>query len=665
MRNSTTSKGLAERDSDAGTSAGRSGAAQHRQAECGGDARRTTTTLIRVRRANRCGAPLLACVLAGALGGNAQGTQVRGLFIDVEPAPAAATAGTETGARERFVGIDPDLLETARVEAGRAGATPVLRLNLFDDVVLDAIVDHTAPTSAGYSLSGRIEGAPSGSVTLVVNGDVIAGTVRTPAFIYRIRTADDGVLAISAIDPSTIPPGGQPQSPLSPQAPQPPARNSPIMAPIPDARRPDAAPSTSDAEDGSQIGLLFVYTPAAREAEGGDAQIRALLELYAAETNRSYFDSGVIQRVYVALARELDYVEVAGDGLDDLHRLQDPDDGHLDEAHTLRDRHSADIVGLVTAGDNQYGGRAYQMSDPSDDFEALAALYVDHEAGASTVAHELGHIMGLHHDRYEERVCSWCEEIQDRDLSQYKPYPYSFGYVNQRAFEPDAPLASRWRTIMAYGTQCGDQGDHFRCQSLFRFSNPDQTRNGDPLGVPGSEPSTDVAGPADARRTLNETRTIVANFRTAPCLGAGGSPRIRLQASNGQFVTAERNGGGAVNANRTEAGAWEHFQLVDTDGGCVEADDTVYIHTSDNFYLRAEGGGGSTLDATGAQAGPWERFTLRRHGGGGAVRSGDYVTLQAPSGHYIVAETGGGGAVNADRDTAGAWERFRITVPPN
>ena len=598
---------------------------------------------------------LLASMLASA---DAQDAKVRSLFVAIGPAPGALSAGTEVGASERFVGIDRELLETARVEAGRAGASPpVLRLNLFDDVVLDTIVDHTAPTSAGYSLSGPIEGVPFGSVTLVVNGDVIAGTVRTPASIYRIRTASDGVLAISAIDPSTILPGGQPLSPPPPTVPQRSYRHSPVVPPTPAPRTgAEADPSTGGAEDGSQIGLLIAYTAAAREAEGGHTQIQATIDLNVAETNKAYRDSGVIQRVYLATAMEVDYIGAGGRGNVDLDRLVSPDDGHMDEVHAVRDRYAADIVGLVTAADVNYGGLAWSMGEPSHSFERWAFFVVDHSTGGKTLAHELGHVMGPNHDRYEASLCSGC------NLERYVPYPYSFGYVNQRAFEPAAPSSSRWRTIMAYDTQCADAG--FSCMSLLRFSNPDQTYNGDPLGVPGDERTSAITGPADVRRTLNETRKVVANFRTVPCLGAGESPRIRLQAHNGQFVAAERNGGGAVTADRPSAGAWERFQLVDADGGCVESGDTVSIHTSDNFYLRARGGGGSTLDAAGTRAGPWERFTLRRHGGG-TVRSGDYVTLQAPSSHYVVAEGGGGGGVRADRDGAGPWERFRITTPPN
>ena len=180
--------------------------------------------------------------------------------------------------------------------------------------------------------------------------------------------------------------------------------------------------------------------------------------------------------------------------------------------------------------------------------------------------------------------------------------------MNQRAFEPGAPQASRWVTIMAYHTQCGDAG--INCHGLLRFSNPDQTLRGDPLGVPGDKASSSIDGPADVRRTFNETRRFVSNHRIAPCL-AGGT-RVRLQASNGQYVVAVGNGGGEVLADGSKTDASGRFTVVDANGGCVEHRDVISLQTADGFYLRAAGGGGSTVDATAPRATPWARFTIRR-----------------------------------------------------
>ena len=238
--------------------------------------------------------------------------------------------------------------------------------------------------------------------------------------------------------------------------------------------------------------------------------------------------------------------------------------------------------------------------------------------------------------------------------------------MNQRAFEPGAPESSRWRTIMAYPNQGIDAGFDRHFRRVLYFSNPDQTYSlaadtpGDPMGVPGDAPSSSVAGPADARRTLNETRRTVANFRVAPCLRDG--MRIQLQASNGQYVVAAGNGGGDVLAAESRLGPWGEFTVVDANGGCVESGDVVSLHTSDGFYLRAREGGGSTLDATDPQPTPWARFVARRHRGAGPIRNLDSITLQAQSGHYVCAEQGGGGVVRADCDTPGTWGQFKVSA---
>ena len=85
------------------------------------------------------------------------------------------------------------------------------------------------------------------------------------------------------------------------------------------------------------------------------------------------------------------------------------------------------------------------------------------------------------------------------------PFPYSYGYVNQRAFEPGAPRSSRWMTLMSYHNQCGDAD--ISCTRLLRFSNPEMTWRDDPMGIAGDRPSTEVTGPSGPPAgTLDETR---------------------------------------------------------------------------------------------------------------------------------------------------------------
>ena len=152
--------------------------------------------------------------------------QGKGLFSEVEPAAVArtrASASTDaTTLRRRVVTIDLERLQRARAAAsvlprqpvhtkavsprrGKPDAAPApdatLTLNLFRDVVFTAIVDSTAPTfSGGYSISGRLAGQALGTLTLVVNGQTVAGTVRTLDGTYRIRSAGDGLYAISQVE---------------------------------------------------------------------------------------------------------------------------------------------------------------------------------------------------------------------------------------------------------------------------------------------------------------------------------------------------------------------------------------------------------------------------------------------------------------------------------
>ena len=255
--------------------------------------------------------------------------------------------------------------------------------------------------------------------------------------------------------------------------------------------------------EGVTIDVAVVYTPAAREAAGGTAAIEALIDLWVAETNGAYDASGVRHRLTLAAREEVNYVET-GDSLVDLERLSEPSDGHLDSVHDLRDRVGADLVHLIVS-ESDVGGRGQRPGA----FSFCIVTYPD----GSCFAHELGHNMALRHDRYEQ---SFEREWGGGVLT---PDP-AYGYVNQRTFRAGASESSRWRTIMAYNTQCDDAD--FRCNQLLRFSNPRQQYDGDLLGVPQEPANRGVDGPADAVAVLNATGPAVALWHDRP--GAANRP---------------------------------------------------------------------------------------------------------------------------------------------
>ena len=133
------------------------------------------------------------------------------------PAPASLDVTT---LRRRVVTMDLERLQRARAIAaalspvqteavsprsGDRDAAPepdaTLILNLFQDVVFTGTVEHTAPTSSGgYSISGRLVEEPLGTLTVVVNGETVAGSVRTLGGTYRIRSVGGGLYAISEVE---------------------------------------------------------------------------------------------------------------------------------------------------------------------------------------------------------------------------------------------------------------------------------------------------------------------------------------------------------------------------------------------------------------------------------------------------------------------------------
>ena len=256
------------------------------------------------------------------------------------------------------------------------------------------------------------------------------------------------------------------------------------------------------------IDVAVVYTPAARELVGGRAAIEAIIDLWIADANVAYDESGVQHRVALVAREEVDYVE-SGNDVVDLRRLADPSDGHMDGVHPLRDRTGADLVHLLMGESGDNFGRAWGRPG---EFSWCIANW----PRTRCFVHELGHNMGLSHDRYDESLTDGRTGSSDGTLRSDPAY----GYINQRAFVPGAARSRGWFTIMAKPFQCHDAP--IRCWRLHRFSNSRQRYDGDPMGVPPRPGKSGIDGPADAVAVLNVTGPAIARWRDRP--GANRAP---------------------------------------------------------------------------------------------------------------------------------------------
>ena len=109
------------------------------------------------------------------------------------------------------------------------------------------------------------------------------------------------------------------------------------------------------------VDVAVFYTPAAKNHQGGTAQIEAKIDEIIAATNTAYTDSGVNQQLNLVAAEEVRYTE--RNLVTDRDRLRDPSDGYMDEVHTIRERVWADVVMLLRFRDDirDFGGESYRV----------------------------------------------------------------------------------------------------------------------------------------------------------------------------------------------------------------------------------------------------------------------------------------------------------------
>jgi len=395
----------------------------------------------------------------------------RVLFHEI---PATALSGQQhsilaniqrqaTTVRTGIVGIDVDRLLQDQI----------VTFNLFPLKEFDVAIDHIETRSPhDMTWIGTTVDVP-GSAIIVIQDDIIVGTIRIDGEVYSIRSLRNGRYAIVQEDQSKYP-EEEPKGFRDMQR-----REDYWKSKVDDAKKQNREAAGAA---GTLLRVLVAYTQSAENAViASGSTMAAHIQLAINESNQAYTNSQVTPKLRLAYKYKVTYTE-AGYGTD-LERFKGTGDGYMDEVHTYRNEYTADLC-LLIFNDASLCGVAYTiMADAST---AFCLVHWSCATGYFSFAHELGHLQGARHN----------PEVDPTNT----PFAYGHGYVHCTT-----PL---FRTIMAYNNAPCDVP---RVQYI---SNPNVTYGG---------AATGTAATHDNHRVLNETAVTVDGFQPDDLVLSSGS----------------------------------------------------------------------------------------------------------------------------------------------
>ena len=382
-----------------------------------------------------------------------------------------------------------------------------------------------------------------GEASLTIVGNTLSGRIVANGRLFMIRrVAETDTHVVSQIDPQSLPPEAFPLEPP-----------------------PGAAPGARDevvvqSDTNEFVDLMIVYTPAARSQIGGTSAMVAELIGAVNNANVALATAGAVHRFRLVYHQEIAYAET-GNLEVSLDRLTTAGDGYMDTVQSLRNVYGADVVSLLTT-DASACGVGWIMASASSSFERWANNVTNWSCANAnlSLAHEIGHNMGLMHDRANSG-------------STLPASPYGYGYR----------VSGVARDVMAYDCSIS-------CPRRAIFSTPR-------VNFPGTSLAAGTTND-DAARALNDWSSVVANFRQSiiPVPPVITTQPVSQTIPSGTSVTLCVAATGPSLTYQWYLGT--SGTTTDRLAGTTACYTTAALTTTASYWVRVANAGGSTNSAT-------------------------------------------------------------------
>jgi hypothetical protein len=276
----------------------------------------------------------------------------------------------------------------------------------------------------------------------------------------------------------------------------PPPGHSECAASVPRARALRQAQAQQAQPAGCQLDVAILYTDtAARQVTAAGQDMAILIQARVAAMNTALANSGLGERIHLVHAGPTSYDE-SKDGKDMAttmgvltgKRVPGSNKDARNSVWELRATVGADLVSVFTdetAKVGSVGGSACGIGDMSltQDSGYSVLRWRCMSSSSSAMAHEMGHNLGLQHDRFTLGKGAG-----------FDPNGYNYGYVSL--------AGSGFWTTMGYATQCATNNKNL-CSLIPYYSSPALKYQGVAIG----------AANADNTRAIRENAPIVAAYK--------------------------------------------------------------------------------------------------------------------------------------------------------